>query len=72
MLLVKNATVYAPEALGAMDILVSGGHIIALAPDIDTSSFPCEVEILDARGQLALHHDDGEHLWTTVAVGLPA
>lgn len=54
MLLVKNATVYAPEALGAMDILVSGGHIIALAPDIDTSSFPCEVEILDARGQLAL------------------
>lgn len=54
MLLVKNATVYAPEALGAMDILVSGGHIIALAPDIDTSAFPCEVEILDARGQLAL------------------
>jgi beta-aspartyl-dipeptidase (metallo-type) len=54
MLLVKNATVYAPEALGAMDILVSGGHIIALAPDIDTSSFPCGVEIIDARGQLAL------------------
>lgn len=54
MLLVKNAKVYAPEALGAMDILVSGGHIIALAPDIDTSAFPCQVEILDARGQLAL------------------
>lgn len=54
MLLVKNATVYAPEALGSLDILVSGGRILALGPDIDTSAFPCEVEILDARGLLAL------------------
>lgn len=37
MLLIKNADVYAPEAIGMNDILVGGGKILAIAPKIDLS-----------------------------------
>ena len=54
MLLVKNADVYAPEALGRRDILAAEGRIIAIAEHIDPSYFPCPVEVLEAEGLFAL------------------
>jgi beta-aspartyl-dipeptidase (metallo-type) len=54
MLLVKNAHVYAPETLGKLDILIAAGRILALAPSIEAAGLPCEVEVLDAEGRLAL------------------
>ena len=38
MLLVKNANIYAPEALGKKDILIGGGKILALEDKIDAHS----------------------------------
>jgi len=54
MLLVKNARVFSPAPLGVMDILASGSRIIALAAGLDASRFPCEVEVIDASGLVAL------------------
>ncbi len=54
MLIVKNALVYAPEPLGVLDILIAAGSIVAMAPGIDVSGFPCPVEVYEAEGLLAL------------------
>jgi beta-aspartyl-dipeptidase (metallo-type) len=54
MLLVKNAKVYGPAPLGKLDILCAGKKIVAMAPGMDASRFPCEVEVVDAEGLLAL------------------
>jgi beta-aspartyl-dipeptidase (metallo-type) len=54
MLLVRNADIYAPEALGRRDILAAEGRIIAIAEHIDPSHFPCPVEVLEAEGFFAL------------------
>ncbi len=53
LLLVKNATVYAPEPRGVQDILTGGGKILALAPRIDPAQLPGEVEVLDGDGLAA-------------------
>lgn len=54
MLLIKNANVYTPSPAGRLDLLASGSRIIAMAPDLDISAFPCDVEVLDAEGLIAL------------------
>jgi beta-aspartyl-dipeptidase (metallo-type) len=54
MLLVRNAIVYAPGPLGRKDILAAGGEIVAIADDIDPGRLPCEVDVLDAGGLVAL------------------
>jgi len=42
--LFKNAQIYAPDFLGAQDMLVAGDKIIAIAPDINAGSLPgCKV-----------------------------
>lgn len=54
MLIVKNAEVFSPEALGQRDLLIGGGGVLAVAADIDPSRLPGEVEVVDARGLLAV------------------
>lgn len=48
MLLIKNANVYAPEALGHKDLLVGGGQILAIDDQIDSHS---SFEVWDAEGK---------------------
>ena len=36
-ILIKNADLYAPEHVGARDILMAGGKIIAVAPSLEPS-----------------------------------
>ena len=50
MILIQNATVYAPEKLGKTDILVGGGRILALAPNLSASALPGTVRVMDAEG----------------------
>jgi len=52
MLLIKNADVLAPEALGVRDILLGGGRILHLEPGIQIPERYCRV--VDARGLLAV------------------
>jgi beta-aspartyl-dipeptidase (metallo-type) len=47
-LLIQGAQLHAPEPLGSQDILVAGGRIAAIAPDIDLHS--PYVRRMDARG----------------------
>ena len=49
MLLVRNADVYAPRALGRHDLLLGGGRVLAMAKHI-TPGTGCEFETLDAEG----------------------
>ena len=53
MLLIKNATVYAPELLGVKDILLAGGKICAIRDSIDPGP-DLPVEVVDGTGQLLL------------------
>lgn len=52
MLLIKNIHVYAPEDLGLNDILVAGGKIERIEPNINISQD--YVEIIDGSGKKAL------------------
>lgn len=54
MILIRNAEIFAPEALGKMDILVGGEKILAMGPRLDPDSIPGEVEVLDASGMMAV------------------
>lgn len=49
MLLFRNATVFAPEPLGRSDVLVGGGTVLAVAPELapPPGGWPCEVVDLD-------------------------
>ena len=47
LLLIKNADVYAPEAGGCCDLLIGGGKILRMEPDIRIPRKYCEV--IDAR-----------------------
>lgn len=51
MLLLRNATVYTPEPVGRADILVAGGQVVRVEPDIRISE--PYVEAVDAAGFLA-------------------
>ena len=48
MLLVKNANVFAPEALGRKDLLLGGGKILAIEDKIEPNSL---FEVWDAQGK---------------------
>ncbi len=50
MILIKNANVFAPEALGKMDILVAGGQIEYMAETIEIKNAPYISKIIDAQG----------------------
>jgi beta-aspartyl-dipeptidase (metallo-type) len=52
LLLIKNADVYAPEPGGRCDLLIGGGKIIRMEPDIRIPRKYCEV--IDARNLKAL------------------
>jgi len=52
MLLIKNAEIYAPEPGGRGDLLIGGGRILRLEPDIRVSRKYAEV--LDARNLIAV------------------
>ncbi len=53
MLLIKNATVYAPEPLGVKDIFLAGGEICAIRDSIAPGP-DLPVEVVDGTGQLLL------------------
>ncbi len=55
MILIKNATVYAPQPLGKKDILTGGGKILAVADKIALSetNFPL-LDIIDGAGLTAV------------------
>lgn len=48
MLLIKNARVFAPEALGQQDILLAAGKIVAMDKQLDTVP---KAEVWDAEGK---------------------
>ena len=48
--LVKNANVYAPEALGIKDILIAAGKILKIESKIDITGI-ADINIVDAQGQ---------------------
>lgn len=48
MILIKNAEVFAPEAIGIKDVLLAGGKIIAIEDEITTGSL--DAEVIDAHG----------------------
>ena len=50
--LLQNATVYSPEALGIMDILIADGKIAAMAPKIEGFAGLPAVEVIDLRGAI--------------------
>jgi dihydroorotase-like cyclic amidohydrolase len=54
MILIKNAAVFAPGALGLCDILIGGGKILAIEISIMEGVLPGEVEIIDAGGLAAV------------------
>lgn len=63
-ILIKNAEVYAPGALGQQQLLIAGGTVAAVAPEIDIRGNA--VEVLDASGRIlvpglvdALTHPSG-------------
>lgn len=52
MVLVRNADVYAPRALGRRDLLLGGGRVLAMAERISPGA-GCAFDTLDAEGCLA-------------------
>lgn len=52
MKIIRNAELYAPEYRGRNDILIAGGKILAIEPDINLSS-PM-IEEIDAGGRIVL------------------
>jgi beta-aspartyl-dipeptidase (metallo-type) len=54
MILIKNAEVFAPGALGRCDILTGGRKILAIEKSIQAGVLPGAVEIIDAGGLAAV------------------
>ncbi|MFH0997345.1 MAG: beta-aspartyl-peptidase [Pseudomonadota bacterium] len=54
MILIKNAEIFAPGAMGRCDILTGGGKILAIEKSIQAGVLPGEVEIIDAGGLAAV------------------
>ena len=52
MLLIKNAEIHSPRAEGRCDLLLGGGRILRMEPDIRVSKKYCEV--IDARNLIAV------------------
>lgn len=53
MILIENATVYAPDFLGEKNILTGGGKILGISEDLKILQ-GTEVEIFDAKGLLVI------------------
>ncbi len=51
MILLKNAMVFAPEALGQMDVLLGMGKIVKMAKNIDKNSIALDIEEVDCEGK---------------------
>ena len=54
LILLKNADVYAPAALGINDILLSGDRIAAIAPDLAPPPSGWPVEVVDVEGAVVM------------------
>jgi beta-aspartyl-dipeptidase (metallo-type) len=50
--LIKNATVYNPEPIGHQDLLLAGGKIIQVAPQIELTATGCQVHEFDLGGAI--------------------
>lgn len=53
-LLIKGADVFAPEALGRKDILITNGKILAIEERINESGLVGPVDVVDGKGKLAI------------------
>ena len=54
MILIKDAQVFAPRALGRSDLLLGGGAILAVEPRIDAGRLPGDVTVIDAQGMMVV------------------
>jgi len=52
--LIRKATVYAPESLGKMDMLIAGGKIVAINKDLSDFESNGYIEKIDASGMIAI------------------
>lgn len=50
VVLIRRAEVYAPEALGVCDVLIAGGVIAAIGPNLSAPPSDWPVEVVDATG----------------------
>ncbi len=66
MLLIKNANIYAPEALGMKDILIGGQKILAIADEIEPHS---TFTTWDAQGKTVTPGIIDQHIHITGAGG---
>lgn len=51
MILIKNANIFAPEAIGVADVLIEGGRIAAVQKNIDIPAGAPNLRVLDAEGR---------------------
>lgn len=65
MILIKNANVYAPEALGIKDVLVEGDKIVKIADKIDISIDDNLIEIMDLEGKTLVPGFIDQHVHIT-------
>lgn len=52
--LFKNADLYAPNALGINHLVVAGGKIVFIGPDLPVLEAPLDVEVIDLEGKALL------------------
>lgn len=50
--LIKNGQVYSPDALGALDVLIAGETIVAMAPGLSAAGLPAPCEVIDVAGKV--------------------
>jgi beta-aspartyl-dipeptidase (metallo-type) len=67
MLLIKNATTYAPKSLGIKDILVVNGKIVAIEDEINLPDSLCNK--WDAQGKIVTPGFIDQHIHITGAGG---
>ncbi len=67
MLLIKQATVYAPHYVGLQDILIGGGKILAM--DATLPDHPAITQVIDANGQYVVPGFIDQHIHITGAGG---
>jgi len=54
LLLLRNATVYAPESLGVLDLLIGGGRLLWMGPRLDGLPSALGAEVLDLDGRIVI------------------
>ena len=62
-ILIKSADLYAPEHVGARDILIAGGKIIAVAPTLEPN-IP-GLETIDVKGRKVIPGLIDQHIHVT-------